>query len=555
MILSIACILVLALVTYWWGNQGVFDAFVHLLCVIVSGALALAVWEPLCLTIFGSPAMAEFGWGLTLGIAFLVLLFATRLTTDKLCPVRPKVARWADWVFGAPMGLAAGALTLGLTLIAAGHVACARELAGFEGWKREPGHAEPRQTDPSNPAAICVGVTEGFFNMLSRNAFTPLTGDHALALLRPAMGQDGASLLRDSVDAGKGRLAVTADGVTVSDFYFDPAYSLASKGQGGFAVLLSAKSPSFENMGGFCMSASQARLINGSTGASAFPAEWSQREEKSGQSLVRHPFDGDGAYVTTGSANGESPVCLIFPATVGDPKSDFYLQIKGLRFKLNKAKQDGKAMAQAVLNGGQAFAPPKGIEDAPKASASDLYAADLLPDGIHLGEENDHGTLLLDGKNLRFSNGDAKGGGATLAVTDARRGAVCQFEQSPAARTVILRCSNGSTVEIFDNDPRRRVDAMAQPVLLDTTMGVFEPRGYIMRGDKTYEIMMEEKEKFPFVMGNFRRAGKSGEIWVIYRVPEGTTLQAVVARNPQGDFSSAVPLAKTDLKVVAAPKP
>ncbi len=556
MLLSIACILFLALVAYWWGNQGVFDAFVHLLCVIVSGALAIALWEPLCTSFFSTPTLAEFGWGLSLGVPFLVLLFVTRIATDKLCPVRPKVARWADWAFGAPMGLLAGALTFGLTLIAAGHVAGARELAGFEGWKREIGSGAPRQTDGSNAGAMCANLTEGFFNMLSRNAFTPLTGEHALARLRPAIGQDGASLLRDSVDGGKGRLAVTGEGLAISDFFHDGTFSLASKGQGAYAVLVSAKSPAFENSGGFCLSASQARLINGATGASAFPAEWSQREEKSGQSLIRHAFENDGSYVATASANGESPVCLIFPASgLGDPKDDYYLQVKGLRYKLSKPKTDPKAMSLAVLNGGKAFEPPKGIEDAPKASGSDLTLTALLPDGIHLSEDADHGTLLLDGKNLKFSSGDTKGGGASLAVTDARRGPVCQFEESPAARIVLLRCSNGSSVEIFDNDPRRRVDVMSQPVLLDTSMGVFEPRGYIMRTDKTYEIMLEEKEKFPFVMGNFRRAGKGGEVWIVYRVPEGTTLQAVVARNPQGDFSSAVPLAKTDLKVTPAAKP
>ena len=40
MILTAACVLMLLLAAYWWGNEGVFDAFVHLTCVIVSAALA-----------------------------------------------------------------------------------------------------------------------------------------------------------------------------------------------------------------------------------------------------------------------------------------------------------------------------------------------------------------------------------------------------------------------------------------------------------------------------------------------------------------------------------
>ena len=35
------------LIGYWWANQGVFSALLHLLCVIAAGVIALAFWEPL----------------------------------------------------------------------------------------------------------------------------------------------------------------------------------------------------------------------------------------------------------------------------------------------------------------------------------------------------------------------------------------------------------------------------------------------------------------------------------------------------------------------------
>ena len=35
------------LIAYWWANQGVFSALLHLIAVILAGAVALAVWEPL----------------------------------------------------------------------------------------------------------------------------------------------------------------------------------------------------------------------------------------------------------------------------------------------------------------------------------------------------------------------------------------------------------------------------------------------------------------------------------------------------------------------------
>ena len=37
----------IGLIAYWWANQGLFSAILHLLCVIVAGAVAFGVWEPL----------------------------------------------------------------------------------------------------------------------------------------------------------------------------------------------------------------------------------------------------------------------------------------------------------------------------------------------------------------------------------------------------------------------------------------------------------------------------------------------------------------------------
>mgnify|MGYP006896916029 CR=1 FL=1 len=43
---------------------------------------------------------------------FLVLLALLRVVLDKLCPVRARLARWADWAFGSLMGLGSGVLPL-----------------------------------------------------------------------------------------------------------------------------------------------------------------------------------------------------------------------------------------------------------------------------------------------------------------------------------------------------------------------------------------------------------------------------------------------------------
>ena len=46
---NLLCILLVGIIAYWWANQGLFSAIIHLLCVVTAGALAFAFWERLTL--------------------------------------------------------------------------------------------------------------------------------------------------------------------------------------------------------------------------------------------------------------------------------------------------------------------------------------------------------------------------------------------------------------------------------------------------------------------------------------------------------------------------
>ena len=35
------------LIAYWWANQGLLSAILHLVCVFAAGVLAFATWEPI----------------------------------------------------------------------------------------------------------------------------------------------------------------------------------------------------------------------------------------------------------------------------------------------------------------------------------------------------------------------------------------------------------------------------------------------------------------------------------------------------------------------------
>jgi hypothetical protein len=553
-LLSIGSLLVVLLIAYWWGNQGAFDALVHLIAVIIAGALALALWEPVTTSFLLTPALSEFGWGLSLGGMFLALLAILRLVIDKLCPVRPRMARWADWVFGSIMGLWSGALTVGMVLIAIGHVSTARELAGHENWKREAGASVPMASNAQSPASLCVAATAGFYGMVSDGGFAPWIGAGSLATLRPEVGADADSLMRDSVENGKGRVSITPAGLSVSGFYRDPSFAIKSGGPGAFAVLINPKTPSFDASAGFALASSQARLIDGSTGVSAFPVEFAQREAKSGDSLVRYSFAGDANYLTTASSSAESVACLLFPSKpFGDSKGPFYLQVKGLRFELPSPTAGPEGIAKAVQSGGKTIAVAAAGEDVPVIPENQLRV-DAGVQGVLIDKNSMPGSLKEDG-NLLIG-----GAAERISKADATSGDVRFIRETEGTRILRLVCSRDTVVDLFNTDRTRKdaekVGPNGQPVLLDSTGNIYAPVGYIWRDEQRdeFEIYLDEEPKEGLTLKRFARAANSGEIFILYRVPIGVTVKTVALRDPNKSMADARIVGKTDITVEAGAK-
>jgi len=550
MILSIVVVVFVLLVAYWWGNAGAFDALMHFICVVAAALLAVALWEPLNAAAFLGGGFADYGWGLTLGGTFLIALTVLRLAADKLCPIRPAMPRWSDWAFGIPLGLLSGALTVGLLVIAIGHMSMKRELLGHEGWRRPTGAGEIAQADASSPAAMVTGFTAGFLGMVSDGSMAPTLGKASLARWRPDIAADGASLLRDSAEGGQGRFSVSESGVSVVGTYFDPRFALKDGKSGAYAVLLSLKRPSFDKGGGLSLSASQARLIDGGTGSSVFPAEFAQGSETSGTSLVRYAFAGDANYLSTSPTSQESLACLVFPAgTLKRSKNGpLFLQLKGLRIDLGKPVEDASQMALAVSSGGQKVELAADA-DTPAVPASELRVDSALQGAI-LDRNEMPGTLLERDGRLT--------GGAATGITRGQntRGDVRGIAEPTGMRIVMLRCSRDTAVDLFNVNRTRkdaeRVGMSGVPYLMDTDDNFYAPSGYIWfdeRGNQ-HEIYLEEPED-GFTVKQFRRAANSGEINVIYRIPEGSTIKLVVLADPARSMGEGRVVGSANLKVDA----
>ncbi|NIM31085.1 MAG: hypothetical protein GTN60_07155, partial [Pseudomonas stutzeri] len=93
-VLNLIVIALVLLIAYWWANQGLFSAIIHLLCVIVAGALALAFWEPITLGLLLKGGFFDaYAWGVSLLGVFVLALLVLRLATNKLVPANVKIPR------------------------------------------------------------------------------------------------------------------------------------------------------------------------------------------------------------------------------------------------------------------------------------------------------------------------------------------------------------------------------------------------------------------------------------------------------------------------------
>lgn len=550
MILSIIVIVFVLLAAYWWGNAGAFDALMHLVCVVAAGLIAVAVWEPLNAIAFLGGGFSEFGWGVTLGGTFLVALLLLRLVSDIASPTRPRLPRWAEWAVGVPLGAVSGLFTIGLLLIAAGHMSMKRELLGYEGMHRRVGAGKIEQHEARSPVTMSMRFAAGMLNFASSGSMRPSFGKASLARWRPDIAGDGGSLLRDSLEGGQGRLAVGPAGVSVVGTWFDPAFALES-GPGAYAVLLSVKRPAYDTGGGFSLSASQARLIDGGTGRSAFPAEFSNGTEESGESLVRGVFSGDATYLATPGSTQESFACLLFSASElsRKPGSPLFLQLKGLRFDLGEPKTDSAEMAKAVTTAGMdvALEIPEGTD---AVSVAELRVENRLLQGLMLDANDLPGTLRQRESKL------IGGAGTKITKPQGAKTYVRALDDSKDQRVVLLTCTKGSTVDLFNARPDRR-DAEAAgmqsvPMLRDSNGSLYAPVGYMWNGPTTdeYEVFLEPPALgFPLTLEYLSRARNGGELELIYRVPAGRTITVVLFSDPQRSLKEARVVGTAKLKV------
>ena len=169
-LLIIAFVLAMAVM---WATYGLFSALIHLLVVIVAGALAFAFWEMWVYKLLIG-TMPYYAWSVGLLGPFVIWLIGLRTAADKLIKGNVQVPRLADQIAGGTLGTVSGVLTAGITVIGLGFLPIGTSLAGYRPYEV----VSSGDVAPVEGGGLWIPVESlaaGFFSRVSAGAFSTST--------------------------------------------------------------------------------------------------------------------------------------------------------------------------------------------------------------------------------------------------------------------------------------------------------------------------------------------------------------------------------------------
>lgn len=324
-VFNIVIIGLVLLIAYWWANQGLFSALLHLLCVIAAGAIALAIWEPLVTgLLLHNSFFDNYAWGVGLVVPFVLILLVLRVIFDKAIGANVNLPRWANMTFGLLVGALAGVLTVGIFVIGAGFVHSHREIMGFTGYARSGRNAEVSEIQTM--WLPVHKITSDFYSMLSVGALKPDFEGTPLRHYYPNLWQAAVSLHRDSFSNGRGRLTLTPKDATVVRVLACDACTPKR-----FAVEIDFEGGARDYGEQLTLSASQVRLLGAARGNAtarmAFPIEYTQYSG-------HHRFDDVSHYISSEPGQQRAKAVIEFKLADLEGQTPRFIMLKGTRFKL-----------------------------------------------------------------------------------------------------------------------------------------------------------------------------------------------------------------------------
>ena len=540
---NILVIAFVALIAYWWSNQGLFGSILHFLCVLCAGVLAFATWEPISRLLLGSlPGLAPYAWGIGLLLPFGFYLFLLRLGADKLAPDNLNFPHLINLLGGGAVGVLSGLLTVGITLIGVGHIHSTARLMDFAGVVRTQaaGIANGQPAAESGLWVPAHRIAAATFGGLSLGSMSPTLTTPTLAAYHPRLGDDALGLFRDGF-IRNGRLAKVAalpGSVTLESFIFvnDPAFKVGMvTGPAYVAEVKLTRGASTEGQM-IVVSASQVRLVGKdatTTTGVAYPVIWGQRNANGGRVVCA--FDDRTAFAASAAGEEELVASFVFPASntfaAGQP---IFLEVMGQRMDVSQFAQQPPANAAAgkvlVFTGSSAGASTLAIDtSAPKLKPSDLTMNRKVdPAGIDLNSLNGMETDPDAKQYISSGHADYERGGFKGSKGLTVKGIAC-----PVGSSILrLDISRGrSSVDVW-GAKRTTAGESAALQLLDEQGQSYTAIGFIHiseTGDKlvTIDLRPEEGMQTISMYPQLSQAG-GDKLYAIYRLPSGKVIKAVM---------------------------
>ncbi|GJM18679.1 MAG: hypothetical protein DHS20C14_08920 [Phycisphaeraceae bacterium] len=527
MILKLIVAFLVLGIAYLWAMRGFFNALMHGVAVVVGGAIAFAVWEPVSLAIVNAAPVSGVGrvvgstaWSIGLIVPFVVATLVVRVVLDKTVPANVKLARPAEYAGGGVCGLGIGILTVGILVIALG---ATRFNAGFMGyrplWYNEDRTAGSGSLKLNDSLWIPADkLTASFYGSLSQRAFAapePLAkwypDLHAVAYANRIASEKITPVV--SIKAGDasivGRYTVAAEGAPVSELLkFDLEGSLAnmayadangeqvSNGSLAGYVLkfeAGAKDPGKSGAGQVIFSNGQARLVcqrdDGST-FNVFPVAMISQAASGDATYGRWRFDAE--EVVLASVGGASTVTLGLEFVVPQGSEPIGLFVKNTRFDLDDIA--GEPTAYRSIRERDRTVPTGGIlsgdEPAPEFNEDNAVTIDPTREESHILISNQLGgrramhvavakrVMDVDDNNrITFGSGQWEPSDFSRPPTD-RKLRVDRFAVGDGQVIVQVDMHEGTPGNL--NGPVARTIDADEPIrLLDTAGQAYDAIGYI----------------------------------------------------------------------------
>lgn len=533
---NLIIIALVALIAYWWVNQGLFSAILHFVCVVVAGAIAFAVWEPLAVMMLDKEILVNYAWGIALLGPFALSLFLCRLACDKLVPDNLNFPQWMHYVFGGVFGVGSGILTMGMVLIGGGFLQSAKDVMGYEGTVRTMNMRG--QPDPTNQTLWVPMhlITEQFYATLSAGALSPEFGA-SLQTAYPGLTDMAYGLQRDSFANGKARTSIQPKGVTVNRLFYSGNYKNPTGAPGAWIVETEFGMPGTDSGGIFSISASQVRLIERVPASEsrparyAFPVEFSQPAD-SGTGMNIYPFDDITSYASNVPGQQSTRIFFAFPASDlgGQNTPPAYIQVKGLRIALNPpadAQDYDDRDIRLIMRGTDA----KLATDVPLTDPNRkmIRARDLVSDytvNPANGAVGELGNMEHSENYLTFGKDNFVKGGKPPSNANRVKG-IYAAEGTAVLRLNISRGDSSIDVWNTRSDFRKQAGEEASLLLVDSEGATYAPVGYIWIQTDGVEIYLPKEgiqtiKDFPF-----QPSSGTHELFAIYRVTIGRKIVSV----------------------------